>query len=100
MSSSPLFLRCHKGELPEVSASDDEASEATTRQDGDETKEVTDRKNSTGVSPPSANLNNSEKLRKRKHIEEDEESLGTSKATDVPQPETVAMAAAPVAVTL
>jgi hypothetical protein len=57
-------------------------------------------KNSTSVSLPSTNSQNSKEPRKRKRIEEDKESSGTSKAADVPPQETFATVAAPAVATL
>jgi hypothetical protein len=40
------------GELPQISASEDDILEATARQDRDETEEVMEKTDSTSVSPP------------------------------------------------
>jgi hypothetical protein len=58
------------------------------------------KRDSTSVSPPSANSQNLEELRKRKRVEEDEEFLGTSKIADVPPPKIAATTAGPAAATL
>jgi hypothetical protein len=102
MYPSPLFLHyLREGNYPKFFASDSEAPEATARQeDRHKTEEVTERTYSTSVSPPEAKSQGAEKPRKRKHAEEDEESLGTSKAADLHQPETAALSASPIAVNL
>jgi hypothetical protein len=43
MSSLPLFLCCHNGEIPKESSSNDKAPETTTRQDREEIEEATEK---------------------------------------------------------
>jgi hypothetical protein len=56
------------GELPEESASNDEAPKITTRQDRDKIEEATERTHSTSVSTPSASSKGAKKQMKGERI--------------------------------
>jgi hypothetical protein len=94
LSLSPPLLEA--GELPQESASENEAPEADESRDGDDIENL-ERSGSPSLSSSSANSKGADARGKRKRVDKDVQSSGTFKDSDVPHKKASTSAACPFA---